>query len=87
MSSFYLAFTFYEWNTFMNESRYIFNGTVSQISQNYEAAQKLTSLIMIIIKVPWAADHHIWMISKKSCESEDWNKDILKLNKKQQHLH
>jgi len=33
------------------------------------------STLIIIINASWAANHHIRVISKGSCDTEDWSND------------
>ncbi len=48
----------------------------SLLPQKYEAAQRISPLI-IIINVFSAANHHIRMISEGSCDTEDCSNDAL----------
>ncbi len=37
--------------------------------------KKWFSTFIIVLKVSWAANQHIRMISEGSCDIEDWNND------------
>ncbi len=45
---------------------------VSQFPQKYWAEQ-LFSMLIVIRNVNWAPNQHIRMISKRSCDTEDWS--------------
>jgi len=50
-------------------------GINDKCEQQASSVKTLPTLAMIIRNVSWAANHHIRMISKGSCDTEDWSND------------